>query len=406
MHVCGFCCSLSLLHWIVLAQPGSAISGCLPSTCIASPSHLAVSLGAPGRLRPETWHRSLGKSGVQWCQVCRGADPQPQTVAQHQLNWGYPLAGVATSHPAELRAEQQSIASSSPLAIKCLEFPSGGPWPSVNGNRWHFQAGFCWKLPLADPWGHPRYTKVQSLLGLNPIWPKSEWAVAREAQTQGPCKQDKDEEDAKGLVVLVEVLLTAGNGTCRLDTMPCGLWLLSCLLHAMSWSHRQGYGALRSQRAGPGVCRRSAAAGTHSAAAEVILPLSQLMWWWSGAGGFKGWQMGLCAGADCSFVACFLIVFWLFFCAFLLTLIFSEMKYPVSNCSQIVIIVCRQMAHSLWSSNHMRETAALSCVYKYWCWSVAVSWGPVWAALPPAVMLWVPGCVPCARGPHEVPGYL
>lgn len=73
---------------------------------------------------------------------------------------------------------------------------------------------------------------------------------------------------------------TSWKGTCHL--VPCGLWLLSCLLHVGSWSHRQGYGAPRSQRAGPGVCRRSAAAGTHhglsssrshlsSEAADVVL---------------------------------------------------------------------------------------------------------------------------------------
>lgn len=98
-----------------------------------------------------------------------------------------------------------------------------------------------------------------------------------------------------------------------------------------------------------------------SAAAEIISALQQLMsWWWvqerSGAG-FNGWQMGLCAMVDRSFVACFLIVFWLFFSAFfLLTLSFSKMKYPAYNCSQIVIIDCGQMVHRLWSSNRMKET--------------------------------------------------
>lgn len=111
----------------------------------------------------------------------------------------------------------------------------------------------------------------------------------------------------------------------------------------------------------------------------------------------SGWLLFCCLLFDC---------FLAFFCAFLFTLLFSKMKYPVSNCSPIVIIDCRQMAHSLWSSNHMRETAALSCVYKYWCWSITASCGPVWAAFPPAVMIWVSHCVSYARGPHEVPGYL
>lgn len=83
-------------------------------------------------------------------------------------------------------------------------------------------------------------------------------------------------------------------------------------------------------------------------------------------GGSRAGNVALCSGR--LLFCCLLFDYFLaFFCVFLLTLLFSEMKYLVSNCSQIVIIVCRQMAHSLWSSNHMRETAALSCVYKYWC---------------------------------------
>lgn len=65
--------------------------------------------------------------------------------------------------------------------------------------------------------------------------------------------------------------------------------------------------------------------------------------------------MGLCAMFDCSFVACFLISGF-FSVPFLLTLPFPKMKYPAYNCSQIVIIDCGQMVHSLWSSNHMKET--------------------------------------------------
>lgn len=189
---------------------------------------------------------------------------------------------------------------------------------------------------------------------------------------------------------------------CRVD---CGCSHASCMGWAGLTDRATVLSALREQGqlfAG-GV---PMLAPTMASAAEVISPLKQLTWWCCKSWGVKGWQMGLCAVADCCFVACFLIVFWLFFCAFLLTLLFSKMKYPVSNCSQIVIIDCRQMAHSLWSSNHMRETAALSCVYKYWCWSVAVSGGPGWAAFPPAVMIWVSCCVPYARGPHEIPGYL
>lgn len=173
-----------------------------------------------------------------------------------------------------------------------------------------------------------------------------------------------------GLAVLVQAHQPAWKGTFHLEIVPCGLWLFSCLLHVVSWSHRQTYSALSLREQGqvfaggvlllaPTFC---------SAAAEVISPLRQPMWWWwvqellsSRAGKWGS------AVADCRFVACFLIVFWLFSVPFLLTLIFSKMKYPVSNCSQIVIIDCGQMAHSLWSSNDMRETAALSCVYKYWC---------------------------------------
>lgn len=53
-----------------------------------------------------------------WCQVCRGAGPQAQPGAQHQLTWGYPLAEVAASPLtlAVLSAEQQSAASCSPWA--------------------------------------------------------------------------------------------------------------------------------------------------------------------------------------------------------------------------------------------------------------------------------------------------
>lgn len=187
--------------------------------------------------------------------------------------------------------------------------------------------------------------------------------------------------------------------TCQLEKgrVTCVLWLLSCLLHVVSWSYRQSYGGL-TERAMVVSESRARCLQEESCCWHPPWPQQQrkfsLRGSWCGgpgAGGFKGWQMWLCAVADCCFVACFWIVFWLF-SAFLLTLLFSEMNYPVSNCSQIVIIVCRQMAHSLWSSNHTRETAALGCVYKYWCWSVAVSWGPVWAALPPAVVSWFSLC--------------
>lgn len=54
--------------------------------------------------------------------------------------------------------------------------------------------------------------------------------------------------------------------------------------------------------------------------------------------------MGLCAVPAHSLVARFLIVFWLVSVLFLLNLPFFKMKYPMANCSQIVLIDCRQMA--------------------------------------------------------------
>lgn len=103
-----------------------------------------------------------------------------------------------------------------------------------------------------------------------------------------------------GLAVLVQAHLPAGKGTFHLEIVPCGLWLFSCLLHVMSWSHRQVYGALRSQRAGSGVCRRSAAAGTHlllsSSRSHLSSEAADVVVVGPGAARFKGWQMGLCSG--------------------------------------------------------------------------------------------------------------
>lgn len=91
-----------------------------------------------------------------------------------------------------------------------------------------------------------------------------------------------------------------------------------------------------------------------------------------------------------------LLAFWLFSGLFLvpfflLTLPFPKMKYPVYNCSQIVIIICGQMAHSLWSSNCRKEidSSPWLCLKIWELQCCCFSWHSMGCSMSCSVILWV-----------------
>lgn len=91
-----------------------------------------------------------------------------------------------------------------------------------------------------------------------------------------------------------------------------------------------------------------------------------------------------CLLFDC-FLAFFLVPF------FLLILPFPKMKYPVYNCSQIVIIICGQMAHSLWSSNCRKEidSSPWLCLEIWELQCCCFSWPSMGCNMSCSVILWV-----------------
>lgn len=178
MH--SFCPSLSILSWIVLAQPSGAVPRCLPGSCTATLSHPAVSAGE--YLETPTWSMTQkpGKSKTSMVsglyKLTSNPGPQSQPGPQHQLDWGYPLVEVAASHLtlAVLSAGQQSVAFCSPWAI---QYTGLLPVPTLTISEWkgarHFQVAFSWSRPLADQRGHPRGAEEQTLLGLDLSCPES-----------------------------------------------------------------------------------------------------------------------------------------------------------------------------------------------------------------------------------------
>lgn len=183
LHVHSSCCSSSVLCRIVLAQPGGAVPPCLPSSCTATLSCLAVSSGAS--LETPAWSMTQ-KPGESRTPTVSGlyrftsqpghTGPQPQPGAQHQLNWDYPTVEAAASHLtlAVLSAGQQSVASCSPWATQYAGLHLI-PTLTISEQKGpqHFQAAFSWSQPLPDQRGHPRGAEEQNLLSLDPSCPES-----------------------------------------------------------------------------------------------------------------------------------------------------------------------------------------------------------------------------------------
>lgn len=149
LHVHGFCCSSSMLRWIVLSQPGGTVPHNLPS-CTATPSCLVVSTGT--FLETPAWsvtqkpaeHRTLTLSGL----YRLTSQPGPR----HQLNRDYPTLEVTASHLTltVVSAGQRSVTSCFPQAIRyagllLVPILTTSEWKGT----WHFQASFSWSCLLA-----------------------------------------------------------------------------------------------------------------------------------------------------------------------------------------------------------------------------------------------------------------